>query len=220
MKKLCVAGVCVLAAMSVPAAAQTAALFDFGNMSIASGGYVSLGNSISIGGFTLSAVHKGSLMACSGDCFGIAGDGYAGIQSGGLSFLQFANDGLTLAVSVPGKRVFLRDLKLVGDLGAPNNITFSDERGFGVMVQEDYDNSLVSDFIPFGINTTSGTGYFSRPLNITLNPTKVQDVKAGFVSIFVSASVPEPASWAMLVSGFGLVGGAMRRRKKMTRLTA
>ncbi|WP_416907272.1 MAG: PEPxxWA-CTERM sorting domain-containing protein [Polymorphobacter sp.] len=28
-------------------------------------------------------------------------------------------------------------------------------------------------------------------------------------------SVPEPASWAMLIAGFGLVGGAMRRRRKM-----
>lgn len=28
-----------------------------------------------------------------------------------------------------------------------------------------------------------------------------------------SASVPEPASWAMMVAGFGIVGGVMRRRK-------
>ena len=27
------------------------------------------------------------------------------------------------------------------------------------------------------------------------------------------AAVPEPASWAMMIGGFGLVGGAMRRRK-------
>jgi hypothetical protein len=29
----------------------------------------------------------------------------------------------------------------------------------------------------------------------------------------VSAAVPEPASWAMLIAGFGLIGGAMRRQK-------
>jgi hypothetical protein len=28
----------------------------------------------------------------------------------------------------------------------------------------------------------------------------------------LNAGVPEPASWAMMVGGFGLVGGAMRRR--------
>ena len=28
-----------------------------------------------------------------------------------------------------------------------------------------------------------------------------------------AGAVPEPASWAMMLGGFGLVGGAMRRRK-------
>ena len=31
-------------------------------------------------------------------------------------------------------------------------------------------------------------------------------------------SVPEPASWAMMLSGFGLVGGAMRRKKAIASL--
>jgi PEP-CTERM motif len=30
---------------------------------------------------------------------------------------------------------------------------------------------------------------------------------------FASNGVPEPASWAMMIAGFGLVGGAMRKRK-------
>lgn len=30
-------------------------------------------------------------------------------------------------------------------------------------------------------------------------------------------SVPEPASWAMMIAGFGLVGGAMRRRATLAR---
>lgn len=33
-------------------------------------------------------------------------------------------------------------------------------------------------------------------------------------------NVPEPATWAMLVSGFGLIGTAMRRRKGIARLSA
>jgi hypothetical protein len=34
---------------------------------------------------------------------------------------------------------------------------------------------------------------------------------SGFIS--ASVSVPEPASWAMLIAGFGLVGAAARRRR-------
>jgi hypothetical protein len=30
---------------------------------------------------------------------------------------------------------------------------------------------------------------------------------------FTSTAVPEPATWAMMIAGFGFVGGAMRRRK-------
>lgn len=32
---------------------------------------------------------------------------------------------------------------------------------------------------------------------------------------FVNAAVPEPATWAMMIGGFGLVGGAMRRRSSV-----
>lgn len=35
-----------------------------------------------------------------------------------------------------------------------------------------------------------------------------------FDNLHLAASVPEPASWAMLLGGFGLVGGTMRSRRK------
>ncbi len=33
------------------------------------------------------------------------------------------------------------------------------------------------------------------------------------------AAIPEPASWALMIAGFGLVGGAIRRRRDMVRVT-
>jgi hypothetical protein len=36
--------------------------------------------------------------------------------------------------------------------------------------------------------------------------------------INASGAVPEPATWAMMLLGFGLVGGAMRRRKSAAQL--
>ncbi|WP_310475831.1 PEPxxWA-CTERM sorting domain-containing protein [Sandarakinorhabdus sp.] len=35
----------------------------------------------------------------------------------------------------------------------------------------------------------------------------------GVDNVFVGGAVPEPASWAMLIAGFGLVGAAARRRR-------
>ena len=31
---------------------------------------------------------------------------------------------------------------------------------------------------------------------------------------YITLAVPEPAAWALMISGFGLVGGAMRRRRR------
>jgi choice-of-anchor C domain-containing protein len=39
-------------------------------------------------------------------------------------------------------------------------------------------------------------------------------------NVAVNAVVPEPASWAMLIAGFGLVGAIMRRRPTMARVQA
>ena len=36
------------------------------------------------------------------------------------------------------------------------------------------------------------------------------------VQLLVGNAVPEPATWAMMIGGFGLVGAAMRRRAKVT----
>ena len=41
---------------------------------------------------------------------------------------------------------------------------------------------------------------------------------AGTLAFAVSA-IPEPATWAMMIGGFGIVGGAMRRRKAQVRVT-
>jgi hypothetical protein len=38
--------------------------------------------------------------------------------------------------------------------------------------------------------------------------------------VFTGNAVPEPATWAMLISGFGLVGGAMRSSRRQTRALA
>ncbi len=64
----------------------------------------------------------------------------------------------------------------------------------------------------------SATGKFRY---ISFNPTSVATANNpccgsnvyGLNELKVSASVPEPQSWALMIAGFGLVGAAMRRRK-------
>jgi hypothetical protein len=41
--------------------------------------------------------------------------------------------------------------------------------------------------------------------------------KLNSLTVTTTAVVPEPASWAMMIAGFGLVGGAMRRRSAQLR---
>lgn len=57
---------------------------------------------------------------------------------------------------------------------------------------------------------TSHTIGFQQDLNGWVFVSEVQ---------FLSGGVPEPAAWAMMLAGFGMVGGAVRRRKATVRLS-
>ena len=55
----------------------------------------------------------------------------------------------------------------------------------------------------------------------TINVTGTSGENASYAGTlaFAATAVPEPATWAMMMGGFGLVGGAMRRRKAQVRVT-
>lgn len=58
---------------------------------------------------------------------------------------------------------------------------------------------------------------FNRPIALIFGPDAygggVQNVRYSFVGEGEGNGVPEPASWAMLIAGFGLIGAANRRRR-------
>lgn len=56
-----------------------------------------------------------------------------------------------------------------------------------------------------------GDNFYSVDLG-TGNGTFIGGLDAENLTGFTAAGVPEPASWAMLIAGFGLVGASMRRR--------
>ena len=93
-------------------------------------------------------------------------------------------------------------------------------------------------FILYGnINTPFGQGvqgttedfYFTfNPFTLTAwdfayseaNPTYfVRHSTGGNAIIAKAAAAPEPATWTMMIGGFGMVGAAMRRRKAVVRFT-
>jgi len=68
--------------------------------------------------------------------------------------------------------------------------------------------------------TSFDSGLFSRgTLGLALGDIvsfKILEIPQGYsdstIAVSAVGTVPEPAAWAMMLAGFGLVGGAMRRR--------
>lgn len=73
-----------------------------------------------------------------------------------------------------------------------------------------------ADNTPFGINWRQFSVVFAAtgPTNIAFLNGTSDDNYAGLDDVTVTA-VPEPASWALLIAGFGLTGAVMRRQRRI-----
>lgn len=73
-----------------------------------------------------------------------------------------------------------------------------------------------------------GTNWVSHTVNFTANAgdqimfaaTGLSDSYGGYLDNITISSVPEPATWAMMITGFGLAGTAIRRRRSMKVIAA
>ncbi len=89
--------------------------------------------------------------------------------------------------------------------------------------------NLLAPFQAFSHNTGTSTNLDWRTYAFNFNATGAQSTlafgnisggnNAGVLLDSVSVSVPEPAAWALMISGFGLVGGAMRKRRTTVNVT-
>lgn len=84
-----------------------------------------------------------------------------------------------------------------------------------------------SDLVGFDISGITGAGFFSLNdgfFSIDLNSgaaSRIGTVGAGNLiglSLAPAAAVPEPATWALMLLGFGAIGASMRRRRHVTAL--
>jgi hypothetical protein len=63
--------------------------------------------------------------------------------------------------------------------------------------------------------TAASTGILYGLVNDSYYP----DNSNGFNVTLAQSAVPEPATWAMMLGGFGLMGGAMRYRRRQARIS-
>jgi hypothetical protein len=67
---------------------------------------------------------------------------------------------------------------------------------------------------PFGKNANfTGIGTPGNPIRISLNGMGTNNVVFDANTTLTAGAVPEPATWGLMILGFGVIGGAMRRRR-------
>jgi hypothetical protein len=149
------------------------------------------------------------------------------IQTNGTFGVLAQSDilGFALTVSGPGASVRLTQAdsifatqganlsanasNLLFDYSGPSGFALFQQGSFGTG-QRYYCNSSVAD------TCFQGASAIPEAFN---SPSAQVEARTGLQTIGTVAAVPEPASWAMMIGGFGLIGGAMRRRKSQIATT-
>ena len=139
---------------------------------------------------------------------------YAALQDSNFagSFTVQGTNGFNFTLSafngtIGGTRFTTSDVGL-GSYGSGRYFLGGLLNGVGAMQQDSNDFIERQDFTP-------GVPVFTDAFNYTLAGSR-----AGFSSPLitftqVSAAVPEPATWAMMITGCGMIGVALRRRNRV-----
>lgn len=109
------------------------------------------------------------------------------------------------AVNVPGVVKVYSGLNSTGTLLATLNLPITPTGGTGCL------GAAFCPYVNFGV-TFAGTA-MSVDFAGTDNQIAFDNITLG--SATAGGAVPEPATWAMMLVGFGAIGGALRRRQKV-----
>jgi hypothetical protein len=110
------------------------------------------------------------------------------------------------------------ELRLAGGNANRASFTLIDDGGMVF----NFNDQVISGDGRFGFRGIDGQSIAS--VSFTVNRAGIQDVRQIRLSALGTTpgnpdAVPEPATWAMMLGGFGLLGGAMRRRRSQTQVT-
>jgi hypothetical protein len=83
-----------------------------------------------------------------------------------------------------------------------------------ILIGHDAKGNAFTDLIPMNHNTDLQTYLELYGLDQSGYPSNITGSN-DLSSLLKPGAIPEPATWAMMLTGFGLVGGAMRRRAKV-----
>ncbi len=128
--------------------------------------------------------------------------GAGSVNPAGLDYTFSPNQHARVDILTAGASAFST---APGDIVA--NLYLGDD-GSGVQPYLNYNFNLL------GLGLTAGNSYqirFGQVDNQFFFQQGVDNVS------IIGSAVPEPASWALMIAGFGLVGGAMRRRSTSVR---
>jgi hypothetical protein len=129
---------------------------------------------------------------------------YAGFSSNLLS-------GIVTCCALPG----VQSTATVFSLGVGNGLTSgSFTRSFDLSLPSTYGARFTANHPPNTAQARFLDGLNSGQVFVTLNTSSgVEGIRGNLNAVPQLNAVPEPASWAMLIAGFGLVGAALRRRR-------
>lgn len=201
--------------------------FDGENGGASALNYTGYANFASTGGGTTDLVADGDFsIACSGSCVDLDGSPGPGQLTSINSFAFNTGDLVRLTFDIGGSQ------RSSGSDDFFAGFTF----GSGIMVDDyginfsGFDQILIPSTNTSAISTSSSIAFdapfFTRSIFFTAGEAGSLNFLFGSnsadnigplldnVVLEIGAPVPEPATWAMMIFGFGLVGSALRRNRK------
>jgi hypothetical protein len=209
-----------VAALTIAAPAQAVSYYSVG-ATATPGGPVDPG--MAIGEVSLvdfdSAPHTGVTVSTTGSAYLHTGStgSVAAAPAGDTSQYQALGTGGSATIDFSGYSQQLKSLSVyLGSIDSYNTVEVLNRAGQVL-------KTITGNDLP-GQNGDWFASATNRRLYIEFNPSEnvgalrfsSTGVAFEFDSIGASvAGVPEPASWALMIGGFGVVGGAMRRRQRV-----